>query len=459
MESRRSISTMFAMCPEKVLRLAAIDCSSPMSANTDRNTGTREPAAAGMCRPACAISDSSPAVFSATVFPPVFGPVMTSARVGGVMMTSTGTGSMWSSAPVALPSRLVTAAISSGCLASWSSRVWSSAMTGSTPPTIPANDARACSTSRSVATVSVRRKSAARRRNIVDSASNTRRTSSRSCSSSATISLLMSTVLNGSRKRLAPLDEVPCTMPGMAVRCSDRTTSTKRPLRSLTTCSCRYREVSRPRRYASRLPRRRLRCLRRRPRIVFSSGLASSVRSPDASTFLRTSAHSRFQFAEPPTIADRAGYGPLVAVVTARQTRSTDPKKATRLTSCAASSGCASIASASRVFRRFCGASRGIGPFAAANRAASVVCASAVRTARGSVSGRSRCSASAPSGVKAQLTSASTIRSNSRVVKVPVCIELGECLATAIRRRYRPVWRRAPGAWPARARRRHKLVE
>ncbi len=40
--SARSIATMFAMCAENVLRLAAIDCSSPMSANTDRNTGTRD---------------------------------------------------------------------------------------------------------------------------------------------------------------------------------------------------------------------------------------------------------------------------------------------------------------------------------------------------------------------------------------------------------------------------------
>src|ERR1043166_5490401 len=47
----RSIPAMFAMCPEKVLRFASIDCSSPMSANTDRNTGTREPSAAGMRRP------------------------------------------------------------------------------------------------------------------------------------------------------------------------------------------------------------------------------------------------------------------------------------------------------------------------------------------------------------------------------------------------------------------------
>ena len=38
-----------------------------------------------------------------------------------------------------------------------------------------------------------------------------------SCCSSATMSLLISTVLSGSRNRLAPLPELPCTMPGIAV--------------------------------------------------------------------------------------------------------------------------------------------------------------------------------------------------------------------------------------------------
>ena len=42
-----------------------------------------------MCKPACAIAASSPAVFSATVFPPVLGPVMTRTRVG-VRRMSTG---------------------------------------------------------------------------------------------------------------------------------------------------------------------------------------------------------------------------------------------------------------------------------------------------------------------------------------------------------------------------------
>ena len=43
-------------------------------------------------------------------------------------------------------------------------------------------------------------------------------------------------------------------MPGMAVRCSDRTTSTNRPLRSVITRSCRYLAVSRSRRNDFEIP-------------------------------------------------------------------------------------------------------------------------------------------------------------------------------------------------------------
>ena len=87
-----------------------------------------------------------------------------------------------------------------------------------------------------------------------------RRISSASCSSSATISLLISTVSSGSTNRLAPLADPPCTMPGIAQRCSARTISTWRPLRSVTTCSCRYLLASRPRRNPSSVVRRRCFC-------------------------------------------------------------------------------------------------------------------------------------------------------------------------------------------------------
>ena len=78
------------MCDENVLRLASIDCSSPMSANTQRNTGSFA-TVAGRCSPDCAIKANRPAVLSATVLPPVLGPVINSTRFGGSRNTSTGT--------------------------------------------------------------------------------------------------------------------------------------------------------------------------------------------------------------------------------------------------------------------------------------------------------------------------------------------------------------------------------
>ena len=121
--SWRFISTMLAICPEKVLKLVAIDCSSPMSANTERNTGTREPGPVGMCSPDWAITTSSPAVFRATVFPPVLGPVTMITRVGGFIVRLIGTGSIGESGGVVLRSLSVTALIRSGCLAACRSSV------------------------------------------------------------------------------------------------------------------------------------------------------------------------------------------------------------------------------------------------------------------------------------------------------------------------------------------------
>ena len=60
------------------------------------------------------------------------------------------------------------------------------------------------------------------------------------------MSLLISTDAIGSRNRLAPLADEPCTIPGIDALCSARTISTKRPCRLVTTCSCKYFAVSRP---------------------------------------------------------------------------------------------------------------------------------------------------------------------------------------------------------------------
>ena len=79
------------MCPENVDRLCAMLCSSPMSMKTAGKTETTDVSSAGMKRPVCAISVSRPIVFSATVLPPVFGPVMSRTRKSSPSSTSIGT--------------------------------------------------------------------------------------------------------------------------------------------------------------------------------------------------------------------------------------------------------------------------------------------------------------------------------------------------------------------------------
>ena len=129
----------------------------------------------------------------------------------------------------------------------------------------------------------------ARKRSV--SSSRIRRISSRSRSSSSTMSLLISTVAAGSRKSVAPVVDEPCTMPGTLPRCSARTISTNRPLRSVMTSSCRYFDDE-PRVYCSSVPRSFCRFWRSSLRIRFSSGLALSSTSPPGSIASRTAATS-----------------------------------------------------------------------------------------------------------------------------------------------------------------------
>ena len=222
----RSIDTMLLMCAENVLRLASIDCSSPMSAKTDRNTGTREPSAAGIRRPACAIIARRPAVLSATVLPPVFGPVMSSTVDGGItlMVTERVRGVPRVRRFVLRPDARPTPSADAAQPAARSARRSTARVRSrrSRRKTAPSPAARR-----------VRRRPPSCGRGLPPAGETRRstragcdRTSSCSCSSRATMSLLISTVLSGSRNRLAPLVDEPCTMPGMAPRCSALTTST-----------------------------------------------------------------------------------------------------------------------------------------------------------------------------------------------------------------------------------------
>ena len=105
------------------------------------------------------------------------------------------------------------------------------------------------------------------------------------------MSLLISTVAAGSMKSVAPVVDEPCTMPGTLPRCSARTISTNRPLRSVMTSSCRYFDAE-PRVYCSSVPRSFCRFWRSSLRIRFSSGLALSSTSPPGSIASRTAATS-----------------------------------------------------------------------------------------------------------------------------------------------------------------------
>ena len=55
------------------------------------NTRILDPSLAGMCKPYCAIRVRSPSVLRATVFPPVFGPVIISESKSSPSLISVGT--------------------------------------------------------------------------------------------------------------------------------------------------------------------------------------------------------------------------------------------------------------------------------------------------------------------------------------------------------------------------------
>ena len=182
----------------------------------------RRPGSAGMCSPACAISASSPAVLSATVLPPVFGPVISSAVCGGSITMSTGTGLAGSSS-TSLEYRAATVRISSGWRALMSTSRPSCAIAGAMPSMVCDKRALACSTSSSVATPVLRCRSSARSR---------KRVGQRQQDALDLFRLLLLerddlvVDLNGAERlenKLAPLAELPWTMPGDAapVLCLD----------------------------------------------------------------------------------------------------------------------------------------------------------------------------------------------------------------------------------------------
>ena len=84
------------MCAENVLSDSVILWSSPISAKILSNTKIEDCVEAGILRPLQAIAVKRPTVFNVTVFPPVFGPVIT--KVLNVVPNSSeiGTAFSWS---------------------------------------------------------------------------------------------------------------------------------------------------------------------------------------------------------------------------------------------------------------------------------------------------------------------------------------------------------------------------
>ena len=89
--TRFKISTMFFMCEEKVERLCSILCSSPMSQKISLKTDSSLDSSQGTKIPVIIIAVSSPVSFIVTVFPPVFGPVISKKRYFSPSRTVTGT--------------------------------------------------------------------------------------------------------------------------------------------------------------------------------------------------------------------------------------------------------------------------------------------------------------------------------------------------------------------------------
>ena len=86
-----SICVTCVMCALKVERLCSMLCSSPMSAKSSPMSPSTEPSPAGTGKPSQPKYMQTPAVLSATVLPPVFGPVMTRMRNLSPHLMSIGT--------------------------------------------------------------------------------------------------------------------------------------------------------------------------------------------------------------------------------------------------------------------------------------------------------------------------------------------------------------------------------
>ena len=214
------ISTRFRTCPENVDRLISIDCWSPMSASTWSNTGSAALWAGGR-RPAWWSSAARPSVLRATVFPPAFGPLTTSARRES-SSTSIGTAATGSRSGWRAPRSVTSSAGSTGAPRQARETI---------PPATTRSIAAVASTSAATSSAAAPTRT--------DSSRRMRSTSSRSAPAASDWTLFSSTTSNGSTKSVWPELEASCTMPGTLRRALAFTASTGRPPRWVTKSSCR----------------------------------------------------------------------------------------------------------------------------------------------------------------------------------------------------------------------------
>src|SRR5712692_240816 len=219
-----SILFRFSMCDENVERSAAMDCSSPISTSTRSNSGSSaRSAATGM--PDCAASAASPTVLSATVLPPVLGPLITSTVSSPPSSSVIGT--------TARPSRRSLSS-STGWRAASSVICESALKAGSAQLNSRAKRARAKveSSSPIVAAANWIGPRSACSRSV--SSRRIRAISAASSSASWTSLLLSSMASSGSTNTVWPVALEPCTTPCTCRRSAERTGITKRSLRRVT---------------------------------------------------------------------------------------------------------------------------------------------------------------------------------------------------------------------------------
>ena len=241
------------------------------------------------------------------------------------------------------------------------------------------------------------------------------------------MSLLISTVLSGSRNRLAPLPELPCTMPGIAVAvlgADDQHVAAVavghdlllQVFRRVLAAQVRFERAAKPRPLLAQpianAPQLRARIVHHLAGRDRSCGGRRRFR---ARTTPRASAIAR-------KARERASRAPDPRRTWRRPRRERRERRA----DAAASSARPSTASDSRIASRSAGACSAMLVVAERSGRSRTLRRARAETARGVASAAAAArAAQRPAGVSAKRRTASTIRSNSRALRAPACIGRG----------------------------------